>query len=116
MAVPVPHGQLEHMGVNHGSAYVTVPKQFLHSADICSRLQQVGGKRVAQYVVGYARPFRPNLRGGTVHMVYQPQEALLIFVSLASWQINANRWAATRSHRCQLPARIKVATNPVKTL
>ena len=38
---------LQHVGVNHGSRYITVSKQGLHRANIGAALQQMGGERVA---------------------------------------------------------------------
>ena len=41
---------LEHMGVDHGGAYVGMAKQLLHGADVGAGLQEVGGEGVAQGV------------------------------------------------------------------
>ena len=34
---------VQHMGVDHGGAHVTVAEQFLDGAYVCPSLQQVGG-------------------------------------------------------------------------
>uniref|UniRef100_A4XWW2 Uncharacterized protein n=1 Tax=Ectopseudomonas mendocina (strain ymp) TaxID=399739 RepID=A4XWW2_ECTM1 len=44
---------VEHMGVDHGGLHVSMAEQLLHSADVLSRLQQVGGKTVTQGMRGY---------------------------------------------------------------
>ena len=38
------------MGVNHGGADIGMAQQFLHGADVVTRQQQMGGKRVPQSV------------------------------------------------------------------
>ena len=40
----------QHVGVDHRGADVGVAQQFLHGADVVTRLQQMGGKRMAQRV------------------------------------------------------------------
>ena len=35
---------LEHMGVNHGGGDIAVAQQFLHRANVVTRLKQVSGK------------------------------------------------------------------------
>jgi len=38
---------IHHMGVDHGRGHVAVAQQFLHRADVVTRLQQVGSEGVA---------------------------------------------------------------------
>lgn len=45
------HGQaaaLEDMGVDHGRLHVLMPEEFLHSADVVMRLQEMSGEGVAR--------------------------------------------------------------------
>lgn len=41
------------MGVDHGGGHIAVAQQLLHSANVGTGLQQVGGKAVAQGVHGH---------------------------------------------------------------
>ena len=45
---------VEHMGVNHGGAYVFVTQEFLHRTNIVAGGQQVRGERVPECVTGDA--------------------------------------------------------------
>lgn len=44
-ALPAP---IDHMRVNHRCRHVLMPKQLLNGADICSRFEQVSGKRMTK--------------------------------------------------------------------
>ena len=43
---------VEHMGVNHGRAYVFVPEKLLNGSDVVACFKQVGGKRTSECVAG----------------------------------------------------------------
>jgi hypothetical protein len=38
---------VEDVRINHGGAHIRMAEEFLHGSDIVSRLQEVGGKRMA---------------------------------------------------------------------
>ena len=38
---------LQHMRIDHGSADVLVPQEFLHGANVIAIFQEVGGKAMA---------------------------------------------------------------------
>ena len=68
---------VEHMRVNHGGAHIRMAEQLLHRSNVVARLQQMGGKRVAQHMRAHrlgdlrsprSLPNRPLHRLG-VHMV-----------------------------------------------
>jgi hypothetical protein len=42
----------QNVGVDHGGADVRMPEQFLHRADVASRLKQVRSEAVAERVAG----------------------------------------------------------------
>ena len=59
---------VQHVGVDHGRADVSVAQQFLHGPDVVVVLQQVGGKRVAKSIriLLMNRP-RYGFRTATIH-------------------------------------------------
>jgi hypothetical protein len=49
---------IQNMGVNHRGAHVLMPEQFLHRADVITRLQQMGGEGMpkTEQLPGLTRP------------------------------------------------------------
>lgn len=57
---------VQHMGVNLGGLDIFVAEQFLHCADVVARLEEVGGKAVAQRV-GRDRFVQAGLARSSAH-------------------------------------------------
>ena len=93
------------MGINHGRAYIRMPKQFLSGATIGACLQQVRDKTVAKRR-HRNRLADTDLRHGSLH---RPLQALLIHMVTA---LNASAWVNRKRRGWQDPEPVPTLAYP----